>query len=76
MCAGGQLASATQRPGHSASKGFGGTPSGIQIRSAVSDAPTTEEWYGKEIKVPAGRVHGPQVEIDPSAQRLAAARLD
>jgi hypothetical protein len=49
-----------------------GLNSGIQIRSAVSDAPTTEEWYGKEIKVPAGRVHGPQVEIDPSARAWTA----
>ena len=37
--------------------------SGIQIRS--HDKAETVEHNGKTIKVPAGRVHGYQVEIDP-----------
>ena len=40
--------------------------SGVQIRSSVSDTPTVEEWYGKEVRFPAGRVHGLQIEIDPA----------
>lgn len=42
--------------------------SGVQIRSSVADSETTEEWYGKPVKFPAGRVHGLQVEIDPAAR--------
>ena len=42
--------------------------SGVQIRSHVFDQPTELEWKGKTYKVPAGRVHGYQVEIDPSAR--------
>jgi len=42
--------------------------SGIQIRSTVADVETTEDWYGKKFKIPAGRVHGMQVEIDPSGR--------
>ncbi len=49
-----------------------GLNSGIQIRSSVPDAEATEEWYGKPVKVPAGRVHGTQVEIDPSARAWTA----
>ena len=37
--------------------------SGIQVRS--HDNAETVEYQGKTIKVPAGRVHGYQVEIDP-----------
>ena len=44
----------------------GGLNSGVQLRSHRFDEPTEFEWQGKKIKVPAGRVHGLQVEIDPS----------
>ncbi|GAA4425134.1 DUF1080 domain-containing protein [Bremerella cremea] len=41
--------------------------SGIQVRSNVYDEPKTYKTSdGKEVKVGAGRVHGYQVEIDPS----------
>jgi hypothetical protein len=40
--------------------------SGVQIRSECFDEPRTVELGGKKIKIPAGRVHGYQVEIDPS----------
>jgi hypothetical protein len=39
--------------------------SGVQIRSECFDQPTQVEWKGKSITIPAGRVHGYQVEIDP-----------
>ncbi|HEV3203767.1 MAG TPA: DUF1080 domain-containing protein [Gemmataceae bacterium] len=42
--------------------------SGIQIRSQCFDEPKTVELNEKKIKIPAGRVHGYQVEIDPSAR--------
>jgi len=42
--------------------------SGVQIRSHVFDKPTELQHNGKSIKIPAGRVHGYQVEIDPSAR--------
>ncbi len=38
--------------------------SGIQIRSQCFDEPREIEHDGKVIKIPAGRVHGYQVEID------------
>ena len=40
--------------------------SGVQIRSNLFDEETTLEHQGKMIKIPAGRVHGYQVEIDPN----------
>jgi hypothetical protein len=40
--------------------------SGVQIRSQCFDENKTVEVGGKKIKIPAGRVHGYQVEIDPS----------
>ncbi len=40
--------------------------SGVQIRSECFDEPKTVELNGEKIKIPAGRVHGYQVEIDPS----------
>jgi hypothetical protein len=40
--------------------------SGVQIRSQVYDKPTEVEHEGKKFKFAAGRVHGYQVEIDPS----------
>jgi hypothetical protein len=42
--------------------------SGVQIRSACFEEPKAVEWSGKKIKIPAGRVHGYQVEIDPSSR--------
>jgi type 1 glutamine amidotransferase len=45
-----------------------GLNSGVQIRSHCFDEPTEFEWDGKKMKVPAGRVHGLQVEIDPSSR--------
>ena len=38
--------------------------SGVQIRSEVFDQPKTLQIDGKEVKVPADRVHGYQIEID------------
>ena len=43
--------------------------SGVQIRSECFDVPTKLEWKGKTISIAAGRVHGYQVEIDPSPKR-------
>jgi len=43
--------------------------SGVQIRSQCFDHPTQVEWKGKQFKIPANRVHGYQVEIDPDANR-------
>ena len=39
--------------------------SGVQIRSGAFDKPAKVEWRGKTIEIPAGRVHGYQIEIDP-----------
>jgi len=43
--------------------------SGVQIRSECFDTTTTTEWNGNTYNIPAGRVHGYQVEIDPDPQR-------
>jgi hypothetical protein len=40
--------------------------SGVQIRSECFDTDKQIESAGKTIKIPAGRVHGYQIEIDPS----------
>ena len=40
--------------------------SGIQIRSQCFDEPRELKTDAKTIRIPAGRVHGYQVEIDPS----------
>jgi hypothetical protein len=40
--------------------------SGVQIRSQCFDELKEIEHEGKTLKIPAGRVHGYQVEIDPS----------
>ena len=40
--------------------------SGVQIRSHAYDRETSIEHNGKQRKIPAGRVHGYQVEIDPN----------
>lgn len=51
--------------------------SGIQIRSNVYDEPKTYKTdEGKEVKVGAGRVHGYQVEIDPSARAWSGGIYD
>jgi hypothetical protein len=42
--------------------------SGIQVRSECFDTAKTLQAEGKEIKIPAGRVHGYQVEIDMSSE--------
>ncbi len=42
-----------------------GLNSGIQVRSECFDEPRTVELDGKTYRIPAGRVHGYQVEIDP-----------
>jgi hypothetical protein len=42
--------------------------SGIQIRSQAFDERRKVERDGKTYDIPAGRVHGYQVEIDPSAR--------
>jgi hypothetical protein len=39
--------------------------SGVQIRSQCFPQETEFEWHGRKIKVPANRVHGYQIEIDP-----------
>ena len=43
--------------------------SGVQIRSECFDAPKEVEWQGRKIGVPAGRVHGYQIEIDPEPKK-------
>ncbi|MBI3462862.1 MAG: DUF1080 domain-containing protein [Planctomycetes bacterium] len=43
-----------------------GLNSGIQVRSQAFDEPKKVNVNGKEREIPAGRVHGYQVEIDPS----------
>jgi hypothetical protein len=43
--------------------------SGVQIRSHVYDEDRTLKLDGKPINIPAGRVHGYQVEIDPDVKR-------
>jgi hypothetical protein len=40
--------------------------SGIQIRSQCFEEPRQVEADGKTYRIPSGRVHGYQVEIDPS----------
>ena len=41
----------------------------MQIRSECFDTPKQMGWNGKKIQIPAGRVHGYQVEIDPDVPR-------
>ncbi len=43
-----------------------GLNSGIQVRSECFDREKTVEIEGKAFRIPAGRVHGYQIEIDPS----------
>ena len=53
-----------------------GLNSGIQVRSQCFDHPTTVEWKGRTIRIPAGRVHGYQVEIDPSSRAWSGGIYD
>jgi hypothetical protein len=50
--------------------------SGVQIRSEVFDKPTTAEIGGKKFSFPADRVHGYQVEIDPSKRAWTGGLYD
>lgn len=50
--------------------------SGIQIRSECFDEPKEVKTAEKTIKIPAGRVHGYQVEIDPSDRAWTAGIYD
>jgi hypothetical protein len=50
--------------------------SGVQIRSQCFDEPKEIDHAGKAIKIPAGRVHGYQVEIDPSARAYSGGIYD
>jgi hypothetical protein len=55
--------------------------SGVQIRSNAFSAPavvaaTNDAGEAKEIKIAAGRVHGYQVEIDPSERAYSAGVYD
>lgn len=50
--------------------------SGVQIRSECFDKPTTMEWKGKQVKIDKNRVHGYQVEIDPSDRAWSAGIYD
>jgi hypothetical protein len=43
--------------------------SGVQFRSECFDEPTTVKSGDKEIKIPAGRVHGYQCEIDMDGKK-------
>jgi 3-keto-disaccharide hydrolase len=50
--------------------------SGVQIRSQCFDEPKEIEHDGKTTKIPAGRVHGYQVEIDPSDRAYSGGIYD
>ncbi|HEY2837748.1 MAG TPA: DUF1080 domain-containing protein, partial [Pirellulales bacterium] len=50
--------------------------SGIQIRSECFDEPRQAVINGKTYKFPAGRVHGYQVEIDPSDRAYSGGIYD
>ena len=50
--------------------------SGVQIRSQVFDEAKSADIKGKNYKFAAGRVHGYQVEIDPSARAYSAGIYD
>ncbi|MHB1306539.1 MAG: 3-keto-disaccharide hydrolase [Limisphaerales bacterium] len=53
-----------------------GLNSGVQVRSECFDEARTVNVGGKEFKIPAGRVHGYQVEIDPSERAWTAGIYD
>jgi hypothetical protein len=50
--------------------------SGVQIRSQCFDEAKEVELGGKKFKIGAGRVHGYQVEIDPSARAYSGGIYD
>lgn len=50
--------------------------SGVQIRSQCFDEPKDFELSGKKKSIPAGRVHGYQVEIDPSPRAFTGGIYD
>ena len=50
--------------------------SGVQIRSQHFEEAKAVEIAGKTFKIPAGRVHGYQVEIDPSARAFSGGIYD
>ncbi len=50
--------------------------SGVQIRSQCFDEPTEAVRNGKKRTIPAGRVHGYQVEIDPSQRAWSGGIYD
>ena len=50
--------------------------SGVQIRSQCFDEPKEVTAEGKQYKIPAGRVHGYQVEIDPLARAWSGGIYD
>jgi hypothetical protein len=50
--------------------------SGVQIRSQCFDEAKEFELGGKTIRVAAGRVHGYQVEIDPSSRAYSGGIYD
>jgi hypothetical protein len=50
--------------------------SGVQIRSHAFDEPKPFERKGKSGTIPAGRVHGYQIEIDPSERAWTAGIYD
>jgi hypothetical protein len=53
-----------------------GLNSGVQIRSQVFDAPKEIDVEGKKRNIPADRVHGYQVEIDPSDRAFSGGIYD
>jgi hypothetical protein len=50
--------------------------SGIQIRSHCFDQPTTIQLATNKVTIPAGTVHGYQVEIDPSTRAWTGGLYD
>ncbi|HXG61023.1 MAG TPA: DUF1080 domain-containing protein [Planctomycetota bacterium] len=50
--------------------------SGVQIRSQCFEEAREVEIGGKKFKIPAGRVHGYQVEIDPSPRAFSGGIYD
>jgi len=47
-----------------------GLNSGVQVRSHCFDHETTYAWGNSQINIPAGRVHGYQIEVDHRPERL------
>ena len=50
-------------------KADAGLNSGVQIRSHCFDHATTYDWGNTSIAIPAGRVHGYQIEVDHRPER-------